>query len=74
MKTSGPRGKSEADVVLSKGLFMSQDIVAVDTAATNFFNQAREMPLERVSYLAKAQSMKVGSMNLDKLKIKKIKM
>lgn len=74
MKTSGPRGKSEADVVLSKGLFMSQDIVAVDTAATNFFNQAREMPLERVSYLAKAQSMKIGSMNLDKLRIKKIKM
>lgn len=74
MKTSGPRGKSEADVVLSKGLFMSQDIVAVDTAATNFFNQVREMPLARVSYLAKAQSQKVGSMNLDKMKVKKIKM
>lgn len=74
MKTSGPRGKSEADVVLSKGLFISQDIVAVDTAATNFFNQVREMPLERVSYLSKAQNLRVGSMNLDKMKVKKIKM
>lgn len=74
MKTSGPRGKSEADVVLSKGLFISQDIVAVDTAATNFFNQVREMPLERVSHLAKAQDLKIGSMNLDKMKVKKIKM
>lgn len=73
MKTSGPRGRSEADVVLSKGLFISQDIVAADTAATNFFNQVREMPLERVSYLSKAQDLKVGSMNLDKMKIKKIK-
>ena len=40
MKTNGPRGKSEADVVLAKGVFMSPDIVAVDTAATKFFNQA----------------------------------
>ena len=37
MKTNGPRGKSEADVVLAKGLFMSPDIVAVDTAATQVF-------------------------------------
>ena len=74
MKTSGPRGKSEADVVLSKGLFISQDIVAADTAATNFFNQVREMPLDKVSYLAKAQKLNVGSMNLEKMKVKKIKM
>jgi len=56
MKTSGPRGKSLADVVLSKGLFISQDIVAVDTAATNFFNQAREMPLEKVGHLKKERT------------------
>lgn len=74
MKTSGPRGRSETDVVLAKGLFVSQDIVAADTAATNFFNQVREMPLDRVSYLSKAQSLKVGTMNLDKMKVKKIKM
>ncbi|MDO9153841.1 MAG: DUF362 domain-containing protein [Paludibacter sp.] len=74
MKTNGPRGKSEADVVLAKGLFISQDIVAVDTAATNFFNQVREMPLESVQHLSKGEELKVGTMNLDKLKIKRIKM
>ena len=74
MKTNGPRGKSEADVVMSKGLFISQDIVAVDTAATTFFNQVRDMPLESVGHLAKAQALKLGTMNIDKLKVKKIKM
>ena len=74
MKTNGPRGKSEADVVLSKALFLSQDIVAVDTAATTFFNQVREMPLSSVGHLSKGQELKVGTMDLDKLNIKRIKM
>jgi uncharacterized protein (DUF362 family) len=74
MKTSGPRGKSLADVVLSKGLFISQDIVAVDTAATNFFNQAREMPLEKVGHLKKGEDLGVGTMNLEMLNIKRIRM
>ena len=73
MKTSGPRGKSEADVVLSKGLFMSQDIVAVDTAAANFFNQVREMPLEKVSHIGKAQELKLGTMDLESLNIKRVR-
>ncbi len=73
MKTSGPRGKSEADVVLSKGLFMSQDIVAVDTAAANFFNQVREMPLEKVSHIGKAQELKLGTMDLGSLNIKRVR-
>ncbi len=74
MKTSGPRGKSAADVVLSKGLFISQDIVAVDTAATNFFNQVREMPIELVSHISKAQELGVGTMQLDKLNIRRVKL
>ncbi|MDD3078388.1 MAG: DUF362 domain-containing protein [Paludibacter sp.] len=74
MKTNGPRGKSDADVVLSKGLFISQDIVAVDTAATSFFNQVRKMPLESVEHIAKAQELNLGTMSLDKLRVKKIKM
>lgn len=73
MKTSGPRGKSAADVVLSKGLFMSQDIVAVDTAAANFINQVREMPLEKVSHIGKAQELKLGTMDLESLNIKRIR-
>ncbi|MDD3789012.1 MAG: DUF362 domain-containing protein [Petrimonas sp.] len=73
MKTSGPRGKSASDVVLSKGLFVSQDIVAVDTAAVNFFNQAREMPLDKVKHISNAQDLGLGSMNLESLKIKRIR-
>lgn len=74
MKTSGPRGKSASDVVVAKGLFISQDIVAVDTAAANFFNQAREMPLEKVKHLANAQALGLGTMDLEKLNIRRLKM
>lgn len=73
MKTSGPRGRSLSDVVLSKGLFVSPDIVAVDTAATNFFNQAREMPLENVTHISKGQELGVGTMDLEKLNIKRVR-
>lgn len=74
MKTNGPRGKSEADVVTTKSLFVSTDIVAVDTAATKFFNQIEKMPLEVVGHLAKGEELKVGTMDIDKLKVKRIKM
>lgn len=74
MKNNGPQGKSEADAVLVKGLFVSQDIVAVDTAATTFFNKVRTMPLESVGHLAKAQALKLGTMNIDSLKVKRIKL
>jgi uncharacterized protein (DUF362 family) len=74
MKTNGPRGRSASDVVLAKGLFISPDIVAVDTAAAKFFNQVREMPLDTVGHLAKGEALKVGTMNLDKLNVKRIKM
>ena len=73
MKTSGPRGRSLSDVVLSKGLFISQDIVAVDTAATNFFNQAREMPLENVTHIGKAEELGLGTTNLEKLRIGRLR-
>ena len=74
MKNNGPRGKSPSDVVIAKGLFMSQDIVAVDTAAANFFNQVREMPIEKVKHILNAQALGLGTMNLDELKIKRIKL
>lgn len=73
MKDNGPRGRNEADVVLSKALFISQDIVAVDTAATNFFNQIREMPLDDIKYISMADKLNSGTMQLNKLKIKRIR-
>lgn len=74
LKTNGPRGRSASDVVLTKGLFMSPDIVAVDTAAAKFFNQVRKMPLETVKHLSNGQALKIGTMDLDKLNIKRIKL
>lgn len=74
MKTNGPRGKSDADVVTTKSLFVSTDIVAVDTAATKFFNQIEKMPLEVVGHLAKGEELKIGTMNIDSLQVERIKM
>lgn len=74
VKSNGPRGKSEADVVLTKSLFMSPDIVAVDTAATKFFNQIEQMPLEVVGHLAKGEELQVGTMDINSLKVKRIKL
>ena len=74
LTTSGPRGKSVEDTVLAKALFISQDMVAVDTAAVKFFNQIRKMPLEDVKYLKYGQDMKIGTMDIDKLNVKRIKM
>jgi uncharacterized protein (DUF362 family) len=73
MKSNGPQGRSTADVVNTKSLFISTDIVAVDTAAAKFFGQIKNMPLQNVQYLAKGQTLGLGTMDLDKLNIKRIK-
>ena len=74
LKAHGPQGRSVEDAVLSKALFISQDMVAVDTAATKFFGQIREMPLDYVKHLEHGQDMKLGTMDIDKLKVKRIKL
>jgi len=74
LKSNGPRGKSESDVVLTKSLFMSQDIVAVDTAAAKFFSQIEDMPLDHVEHLANGQDLNIGTMNLESLNVKRIKL
>lgn len=74
MQTNGPQGRSEADVVLSKGLFVSQDIVAVDTAATRFFSQVREMPLDHVGHLAHGEKLNLGTTNINSLNVKRVRL
>ncbi len=74
LKSNGPKGRSEADVVLTRALFMSPDPVAVDTAATRFFNQIVEMPLEHVSYLAMGQELGIGTMDLRSLNVQQVKL
>ncbi|MDR1958572.1 MAG: DUF362 domain-containing protein [Planctomycetaceae bacterium] len=73
MQANGPKGKSLEDAVVTKALFMSRDIVAVDTAAVKFFNQVKEMPLSNVAHIAKASEHKLGTMNLESLNVKRIR-
>lgn len=73
MKSNGPKGKSEADVVTLKALIMATDIVAADTAALRYFNHAETMEMEAVSHIQKAESLGVGTTNLDKLRINRIR-
>ena len=70
MQKHGPRGVSVDDVILMKAQIISTDIVAADAAATKFFGlEPKDIP-----HIRFAHEMGVGNMNLEELKIKRIKM
>ncbi|MHC1778805.1 MAG: DUF362 domain-containing protein [Bacteroidales bacterium] len=73
MTQNGPKGKSIEDVQNPKAMFISADIVAADTAAVRFFNQFREMKLEEVGHIGKAEQLNLGTTDIDKLKVERIK-
>ncbi len=73
MTQNGPKGKGLEDVQTPKALFISQDIVAVDTAAVRFFNQFREMSVEEVTHIGIGENMKLGTRNIDGLKVERIR-
>ena len=73
VKTNGPRGVGTGDVVMPKGLFISPDIVAVDTAATKFFAQFADISVDSVGYLAIAEKMGFGTTAIDKLRVQRVK-
>ncbi len=74
MNQNGPKGKSLNDVQTPKALFMSKDIVALDTAALQFFNQYTKLSLQDVQHIGFAQAHHLGTTNLDSLNIKRIKL
>ncbi len=67
---NGPRGVSVSDVADLKALIAGKDIVSVDAAATKMFGKE---PHE-INHIRIAHEMGLGSMNLDQLAIKRIKM
>lgn len=74
LATNGPQGRSASDVVLTKTLFASTDIVAVDTAAGKFFTQVNErIRFEDIEHIPDAEKLGMGTMDLDKLNIKRIR-
>ncbi len=73
MHQNGPQGKSAADVATLKSIIVSPDIVAVDTAALALFNQVKKLDREAVSHIGKGEALKLGSTDLKKMNIKRIK-
>lgn len=74
MRQNGPQGKSENDVSVMKTLIASPDIVAVDTAAVQFFNQVEKMDIKSVGHIGKGEEFKLGTTQLSTLNIKRIKL
>ena len=74
MTQNGPKGKSIEDVQMGKALFASPDMVAVDTAAVNFFNQIKPMTIADASHITKGEEMQLGTTKLANLKIERIKL
>ena len=68
MKRNGPRGISVEDVVLMKSLLISTDMVAIDTASAKLFG----VNPSDVRYIQLAADQKVGRMDLENLRIKRI--
>lgn len=74
MHQNGPQGKSAADVATIKSMLASPNIVEVDMAALNLFNQVKKLDLAAVGHITNAEKLKLGSTDLSKINIKRIKL
>ena len=70
MTNRGPKGVSEDDVVLMKSLMITKDIVAADAASAKLFGTEPE----KISYIKSAYEAGLGTIDLTKLSINRIKM
>ena len=68
MKKGGPRGRGLKDVVTMKYQLLSTDIVAVDTAASKILGISES----RIGHIKRGEDLKLGTRNIDKLKVKRI--
>jgi uncharacterized protein (DUF362 family) len=68
MKQNGPRGVSVEDVVTMKSLLISTDMVAIDTASARLFG----IDPADVRYIQIAADQKIGRMDLENLRIKRL--
>ena len=71
---NGPQGRSLSDAALLKTLIISKDIIAGDTAAVGLFNQVEAMDINSVTHIANGEKLNLGTQNLSKLNIKRIKL
>jgi len=70
MVKHGPQGVSKEDIVNMKSQILTTDWVAGDTAASKMLG----VDIEKIEYISIANKMGLGSMNLDSLNIRRIKM
>ncbi|MGD0350587.1 MAG: DUF362 domain-containing protein [Verrucomicrobiota bacterium] len=70
MVRNGPRGKSADDLVVMRTLLVSTDIVAIDAAGAKLLNQ---QPSD-VRHIAIAAEMKLGTMDLEQVDIRRLKL
>jgi uncharacterized protein (DUF362 family) len=68
MTRSGPRGTSAKDVTIRKAQILSADIVAADAAAAKIFGTEPGS----IGYIRQASELKVGTMDLERLRIERI--
>jgi len=74
MYKNGPLGRSVGDTSVMKTLIASPDIIAADAASVQFFNQVQKMDVNEVTHIAKGESLHLGTTDLKKIKIDRIKM
>jgi uncharacterized protein (DUF362 family) len=74
MLRGGPQGRSVSDTSVLKTIIISKDIVAVDTASVGLFNQVQTMDIDKVGHITNGEKMKLGTRNIDKLNVKRIKL
>ncbi|MFW5708073.1 MAG: DUF362 domain-containing protein [Bacteroidota bacterium] len=68
MTRNGPRGTSTTDLVRKNSLLVSSDIVAIDAASALIFG----LQPSEVGYMAIAEQMNIGSIDLSKKNIKRL--
>jgi uncharacterized protein (DUF362 family) len=73
MKSSGPASNNVADAVLVKALLASTDIVAVDTAAVKLAQQFTNISIDKVTHISAGQKFGLGTMDIEKLNVKRIR-
>ena len=74
MFQNGPQGRSLSDVATLKSLIVSPNIVAIDTAALSLFNQVKKLDLAAASHIGRGEANHLGTTDLKKLNIKRIKL
>jgi uncharacterized protein (DUF362 family) len=68
MTRNGPRGISKSDIALRRMQIIGADMVAVDAAAA----KVMELDPAKINHIVMADKLGIGTMNLDKLSIKRV--